>query len=359
MIVVLKPNVSQTHIEHLVEELTNMNVAVDRSDGVDHTVLGLVGDTSTIDQDVLALNDIVHKVIRVQEPYKRVNRVFKPQDTQFTVCGHVIGGNEFTVIAGPCAVEDEQQMLSAAHSVKASGAQFLRGGAYKPRSSPYAFQGLGREGLRLLKMAGKAAGLGIVSELTSLEQLDDFVREVDIIQVGARNMQNFALLKKVGGVPKPILLKRGLSATMEEWLMSAEYLAANGNERIILCERGIRTFEKYTRNTLDISAIPMVRHLSHLPILVDPSHSAGLWWMAPALAKAAVVAGANGIIIEVHPDPSKALCDGGQSLKPERFDKLMHEIDILARVEGRTLRAEPANDTAHCETWEEAACKNC
>jgi 3-deoxy-7-phosphoheptulonate synthase len=338
MIIILKPHSPEEKIAELEKLVRGMGgVTVERSVGQDYTVLHVLGDTSAISEAPIEANEIVLKVLRVQEPYKRANRMFHPEDTVVKCCGQEIGGDVLTVIAGPCAVESEEQVVSVAKSVKEAGAHFLRGGAFKPRSSPYSFQGLGREGIGILKVARQETGLGIVSEMLDLNELELFVNDVDIIQVGARNMQNFTLLKELGRVNKPVLLKRGLAATMEEWLMSAEYIMSGGNENVILCERGIRTFEKYTRNTLDISAVPMIRHLSHLPVFVDPSHAAGIWWMVEPLAKCAVAAGANGLIIEVHPDPDHAMSDGAQSLKPKTFSKLMGEIEVLARTEGKSL----------------------
>jgi 3-deoxy-7-phosphoheptulonate synthase len=305
--------------------------------GLNHHILGVVGDTSDIESGTFQTISIVDKVILVQEPYKKANRLFHPDNTIVNVKDSSIGGKKLAIIAGPCSVESEEQILSIANSVKNSGAGFLRGGAFKPRTSPYAFQGLKREGLELLKIAREKTGLPIVTEIMSTEFLDEFVEQVDVIQVGARNMQNFDLLRQLGKTNKPILLKRGLSATIEELLMSAEYIMAGGNENVILCERGIRTFEKYTRNTLDLSAIPAIKKLSHLPVIIDPSHAAGLWWMVEPMAKAAVVAGADGLIIEVHNDPENALCDGAQSIKPEKFDRLMGKLKILAQVEDREI----------------------
>ena len=275
--------------------------------------------------------------MRVQEPFKRANRSFHPEDSVIDVSGVKVGGRKLTVIAGPCSVETEQQIVGVAKSVKLAGASLLRGGAFKPRTSPYSFQGLKEEGLDLLKIARKETGLPIVTEIMSARMLERFVEDVDLIQVGARNMQNFELLKELGRTNVPVLLKRGLSATIEEWLMAAEYIMAGGNDNVILCERGIRTFETYTRNTLDLSAIPAVKKLSHLPVIVDPSHAAGLWWMVEPMAKAAVAAGADGLIIEVHNDPEHALCDGAQSLKPERFARLMGELSGIAKIVGREL----------------------
>ena len=286
---------------------------------------------------MLKVNECVDKVMRVQEPFKRANRSFHPEDSVIDVSGVKVGGRKLTVIAGPCSVETEQQIVGVAKSVKLAGASLLRGGAFKPRTSPYSFQGLKEEGLDLLKIARKETGLPIVTEIMSARMLERFVEDVDLIQVGARNMQNFELLKELGRTNVPVLLKRGLSATIEEWLMAAEYIMAGGNDNVILCERGIRTFETYTRNTLDLSAIPAVKKLSHLPVIVDPSHAAGLWWMVEPMAKAAVAAGADGLIIEVHNDPEHALCDGAQSLKPERFARLMGELSGIAKIVGREL----------------------
>lgn len=339
MIIVLKKGAAEQSIVELKQFIESLGeVTVERSQGVDYTVLNLIGDTGSVAEAGVESHEIVDRVIRVAEPYKRANRRFHPGDTVFKVGDQEIGGDTFTVIAGPCAVESEEQMVSVAKSLKAAGAHFLRGGAYKPRSSPYSFQGLGEEGVKILKLAKKESGLGLVSEILSSDALDSFVENIDIIQVGARNMQNFALLKDLAKVKKPIILKRGLSATIEEWLMSAEYLMSAGNEQVILCERGIRTFEKYTRNTLDISAVPVVRRLSHLPIFVDPSHAGGINWLVRPLSKASVSCGANGLMIEVHPDPEHAMSDGGQSLKPEAFADLMQDLTVLARVEGKTIQ---------------------
>lgn len=338
MIVMLKPNSQEEKIQQLVKQIEGMGVTIQRNNGVEYTVLALIGDTKGLNKAPIEVSDIVHKIIRVQEPYKRANRLFHPEDTVINVGEHTIGGNEFMVIAGPCSVESEEQIVSVAKSVKASGATYLRGGAFKPRTSPYSFQGLEEEGLKLLNTAKKETGLPIVSEILSHDKIDVFMDNVDIIQVGARNMQNFQLLKELGKIDKPILLKRGMVATIEEWLMSAEYIMSEGNENVILCERGIRTFENYTRNTLDISAIPVVKRLSHLPVIVDPSHAGGKWWLVEPLAKSAVVAGADGIVIEVHPTPEEAWSDGGQSLKPKKFDRLMREIEVLARTESKTIR---------------------
>ena len=300
-------------------------------------MFGVVGDTSALDMNLLLVNEGVEKVMRVQEPFKRANRAFHPEDSVVNVAGVPIGGKKIQVIAGPCSVESIEQITAVAQDVKASGATLLRGGAFKPRTSPYSFQGLKEVGLDYLKAAREATGLPIVTEIMSADKIERFVEDVDLIQVGARNMQNFELLKELGKTNKPILLKRGLAATIEEWIMSAEYIMAGGNDNVILCERGIRTFEHYTRNTLDLSAIPAVKKLSHLPVVVDPSHAAGLWWMVEPLAKAAVAVGADGLLIEVHNNPECALCDGAQSLKPARFDKLMAELKGIAQIVGREL----------------------
>ena len=338
MIVILKPNVSQEHIQKLVEDLkSKYPVDIQAVTGAQCTILGVVGDTSHIDPSSIENRSIVDKVRRVSEPFKKANRSFHPENTIIDVCGRKIGGNEIAIIAGPCSVESEDQVTSIARDVQKSGAAFLRGGAYKPRTSPYAFQGLEEDGLELLKIARANTGLPIVTEIMHPHTIDNFVENVDIIQVGARNMQNFGLLKELGKINKPILLKRGLASTIEEWLMSAEYIMAGGNENVILCERGIRTFESYTRNTLDLSAIPAIKKLSHLPIIIDPSHATGLAWMVEPLACAAIAAGADGLIIEVHNNPAEALCDGPQSLTPEQFDKLMPKLQKYAEIEGRTL----------------------
>lgn len=338
MIVMLKPNSSEEKIQHLVDLIEGMGVSIQRNNGVDYTVLALIGDTASIEKSRIEASDIVHKIIRVQEPFKRANRLFHPEDTIIKVGEHTIGGSEFMVIAGPCAVESEEQIVTVAKQVKEAGAGYLRGGAFKPRTSPYSFQGLEEEGIKLLVTAKKETGLPIVTEILSADKIDLFVENVDIIQVGARNMQNFQLLKELGKTDKPILLKRGMVATIEEWLMSAEYVMSEGNPNVILCERGIRTFENFTRNTLDISAVPVAKRLSHLPVIVDPSHAGGIWWLVEPLAKAAVVVGADGVTIEVHPNPEKAWSDGGQSLKPKKFDRIMREIEVLARTEGKTIK---------------------
>lgn len=343
MIVIIKPGVKQQHIDKLIENLKTVHpVEIQAVKGAHCTILGLVGDTSHIDPGSIENRDIVDKVRRVSEPFKKVNRSFHPENTVIDVLGRKIGGKEIAIIAGPCSVETEDQIISIAKNVQKSGAAFLRGGAYKPRTSPYAFQGLEEDGLELLKIAKQKTDLPIVTEIMHPHTIDKFVADVDVIQVGARNMQNFGLLKELGQIDKPVLLKRGLSSTIEEWLMSAEYIMAGGNENVILCERGIRTFENYTRNTLDLSAIPAVKKLSHLPVIVDPSHATGLSWMVDPLACAAISAGADGLLIEVHNDPAAALCDGPQSLTPKAFDKLMIKLQRYAEIEGRTLTIDRA-----------------
>ncbi len=337
MIIVLKPNTLQEEIDKLSALVRGKGVEVYPIVGTEVSVLGLVGDTSKVDRSQLEANRNVARVMHVAEPFKKANKKFHPMPTVIDICGQKIGGEKLAIIAGPCSVESEEQICGIAQDVKELGANFLRGGAFKPRTSPYAFQGLKYDGLELLMEARKKTGLPIVSEIMSTNDLDIFEREVDVIQVGARNMQNFDLLKQLGKTSKPILLKRGLSATIEEWLMSAEYIMAGGNEQVILCERGIRTFESYTRNTLDLSAIPAVKELSHLPVVVDPSHATGKYWMVEPLAKAAIAVGADGLIIEVHNDPANALCDGQQSIKPKLFGEVMEELRLIAKAVGREL----------------------
>jgi 3-deoxy-7-phosphoheptulonate synthase len=337
MVVVMKPGTKQADIEKLALQLQALNLEVGITNGVGCTILGLVGDTTAVDMDKISINPHVERVMRVQEPYKKANRKFHPEDTVVSVGKAKIGGGNFSVIAGPCSVESEAQICAVAEDVKRAGAALLRGGAFKPRTSPYSFQGMGTTGLDLLMEAREKTGLPIVTEIMDPRLSDLFEREVDIVQVGARNMQNFELLKEVGRMSKPVLLKRGLANTYEEWIMSAEYIMSEGNENVILCERGVRTFETYTRNTLDLSAIPAIKRMSHLPIIVDPSHAAGMYWMVEPLALAAVAAGADGLIIEVHNDPAHAKCDGQQSLTPEKFDGLMHKVGALVDLVGKTL----------------------
>jgi 3-deoxy-7-phosphoheptulonate synthase len=332
MIIILKENTAPQAVESTVSSLKNLGLDVHISQGSTHTVLGLIGDTGRIDIDQIKMLACVDDVKRIQEPFKNANRKFHPLNTVIRVKDAEIGGQQPTIIAGPCSVESEEQIIAIARSVKAAGAKLLRGGAFKPRTSPYAFQGLREEGIKLLLEAKKDTGLPIVTEIMDLSQLDLF-GEVDVIQVGARNMQNFELLKQLGHLDKPILLKRGLANTYQELLMSAEYIMAFGNENVILCERGVRTFENYTRNTLDISAVPALKTLSHLPVVIDPSHAAGIARFVSPLSLAAVAAGADGLMIEVHNDPARALCDGMQSLTMQEFDKLMKKITIIKEAE--------------------------
>lgn len=333
MIVIMSPKTPTEEIIILKQKIeSENNVFINVIQGKEYCILGLIGDTTKVDASKIRANEFVENVEKVQQPYKLVNRLFHPEDTVINVKDASIGGEKLAVIAGPCSVESEEQIVEIAKNVKDSGAKFLRGGAFKPRTSPYSFQGLGTEGLELLKVARQETGLPIVTEIMSEDMIDKFVEDVDVIQVGARNMQNFELLKQLGKTKKPILLKRGLSSTIEELLMSAEYIMSEGNENVILCERGIRTFETYTRNTLDLSAIPAIKKLSHLPIIVDPSHAAGLWWMVEPLAKAAVAVGADGLMIEVHNDPANAKCDGQQSIKPKVFQNLMTDINKMVDV---------------------------
>lgn len=330
MVVLLKENPDQNQVDSLIKWLESQNLRVHISKGDLYTILGLIGDTSKVDIDLISSLDIVESVRRIQDPYKNANRKFHPDDTVIDIGGHKIGGGNFAVIAGPCSVESEKQLCDIAEKVKAAGATMLRGGAFKPRTSPYAFQGMREKGIELLVKAKEKTGLPIVTEIMDAEALPLF-DEVDVIQVGARNMQNFELLKKLGKTNKPILLKRGFSNTLEELLMSAEYIMAGGNENVILCERGIRTFETMTRNTLDILAVPVLKQLSHLPVIVDPSHSTGLAKLVPPMSLAAAAAGADGLIIEVHNDPAHALCDGPQSLTPEQFEKLNKKIQLVLK----------------------------
>ncbi len=336
MIVILKQNASKEKVEELKKLLLQRGLKLHLSDGEETSLIGLIGDTTQIHEDELKALEVVEDVRRVSEPYKKANRKMHPGDTVIDVCGRKIGGGHFQVIAGPCSVETRDQITQVAKDVQKSGAGLLRGGAFKPRTSPYAFQGLGAEGLKLLLEAKKATGMPIVTEIMRLEHLDLF-EDVDVIQVGARNMQNFELLKELGKLDKPILLKRGMSGTLDELLMSAEYVMAGGNEKVILCERGIRTFEKSYRNTLDISAIPMLKKKTHLPVIVDPSHAAGIRFMVEPLALAALAAGADGVMIEVHNDPERALCDGMQSLTPVMFDDVMNKIKRVLEPFGKTF----------------------
>ena len=336
MIVILKQNAEQNEVNALLKQLEEMGFDHHYSKGENSAIVGIIGDTSTLDTDDLKTIDVVADVKRVSEPFKLANRKFHPDNSIFNIAGRTVGEGHFSVIAGPCSVETVPQMTETAEAVKKSGASFLRGGAFKPRTSPYSFQGLHDEGLKILLEAKKATGLPIVTEIMNQAHLDLF-EDVDIIQVGARNMQNFELLKELGKCNKPILLKRGLSSTIEEWVMSAEYIMAGGNEQVIFCERGIRTYETFTRNTLDLSAIPALKSISHLPVIVDPSHATGLPWMVEPLTKAAIAVGADGIMIEVNNNPKKALCDGAQSLTPQQFDNVMQTVKKRVEFEGKIL----------------------
>ena len=331
MIVVLKHGVGQDKRDQLIDWLKSQGLNIHISEGMYQTVLGLVGDTTRVDMDLIGSLGIVDSVTRVTEPFKCCNRKFHPDDTVVDVRGVKVGGGNFAMIAGPCSVENETQIVAVAQAVKAAGANMLRGGAFKPRTSPYDFQGLKAQGLELLKIARQETGLPIVTEIMGVEHLPLF-EDVDLIQVGARNMQNFDLLKELGRQPKPILLKRGLASTLKELLMSAEYIMAGGNEQVILCERGIRTFDDYTRNTLDLAVVPMLRELTHLPVIVDPSHATGIARLVPPMALAATAAGADGLIIEVHNDPIHALCDGAQSLRPEEYETLAKRVQAVRGV---------------------------
>jgi 3-deoxy-7-phosphoheptulonate synthase len=340
MVVVMKERADEKQIEHVVEHLVSLGMDVHRSTGASRTVIGAVGQ-QPIDPRLIEMLEGVHEVLRISEPYKLASRSFRPENTVITIGDVRIGGDEVIVMAGPCSAETEAQVDATASAVKRAGAKILRGGAFKPRSSPYSFQGLGEEGLRMLRDAATAHQLKLVSEVMDASQIELIDRYCDIFQVGARNMQNYSLLRELGRTRKPVLLKRGISATIEEWLLSAEYILGGGNSQVILCERGIRTFESYTRNTLDISAIPVVQGLSHLPVLVDPSHGTGRRDKVASMARAAIAAGADGLIVEVHCDPDHALSDGAQSLVPAQFDRLMAEIRIIAPAIGRTICVEP------------------
>jgi 3-deoxy-7-phosphoheptulonate synthase len=337
MIIKLKNSITNKEYLDLCAKIEELGLTPKNVDSENHKVLNIIGDTSKIDETTISSWPGVSNVTRIQVPYKLASLEAHPEPTVIDVCGVKIGGDNFTVMAGPCSVESEEQIISVANDVKASGAKILRGGAYKPRTSPYAFQGLALEGLDLLKEARKVTGLPIITEIPSIDLIPRFVEEVDIIQVGARNMQNFELLKALGKIDKPILLKRGLCNTINEWLMAAEYILAGGNSKVILCERGIRTYETYTRNTLDLSAVLAVKELSHLPVIVDPSHSTGRWSMVEAMSKAALACGADGIIVEVHNNPECALCDGAQSLKPAKFDKMMGQLRLIAPIVGKKI----------------------
>ena len=338
MVVIMKPGFTPEQLQQAIRTMEAGGVKVMVSKGSETTILGAEGNAAGINQEELSLLPGVDRVMRVTEPYKKANRKYHPDDSLVDLGGGaLVGGKQLAVIAGPCSVESQAQIVAVAKAVQAAGAAALRGGAFKPRTSPYAFQGMGNDGIRLLQEAKTVTGLPIVTEIMSTDNVEMFEMCVDVIQVGARNMQNFDLLKQLGKTTKPILLKRGLSSTIEEWLMSAEYIMAGGNERVILCERGIRTFETFTRNTLDLSAVLAVKQLSHLPVVVDPSHACGKAWMVEKMSLAAVAAGADGLIIEVHNDPPHALCDGAQSITPDQFDGLMEKLRMLAPCVGREL----------------------
>ena len=336
MIIVLKQNAPDVQVREFCHELEGMGLQINDSKGSDTHILGLIGDTKAIAESWVLANPVVETCRRVSEPYKKANRKFHPDDSVIDVDGVKIGGGSFAVIAGPCSIESEEQITYCAQRVKAAGASLLRGGAFKPRTSPYSFQGLGATGLEYLKVARQETGLPIVTELMDLSQLPLF-KDVDVIQIGARNMQNFDLLKAVGHQDKPVMIKRGMSATYEEWLMSAEYVMAGGNENVILCERGIRTFESYTRNTLDLACIPVLRKLTHLPIIIDPSHATGKSWLVDPLAMGAVATGADGLLIEVHNDPPHAWSDGAQCLKPDKFADVIAKCRKVAAAIGREM----------------------
>ena len=336
MIIVLKPRTTEENLNRVIKMVETKGLEAHVVRGEEMTIIGCIGDTVRIDPRLFEVDQSVDKVMHVQEPYKLANRAFHPEDTIVDVSGIPVGGGHMAMIAGPCSVESEEQVIDVAKAVKEAGANMLRGGAFKPRTSPYSFQGLGLEGLEMLCRAKEETGLPIVTELMSGEYLDIFDEKVDLIQIGARNMQNFDLLKQLGRTKRPILLKRGLNATYEEWIMSAEYIMASGNENVILCERSVRTFETYTRNTLDLQAIPVLKKMTHLPVVVDPSHAGGKWWLVDTMAKAALAAGTDGLMIEVHNNPDCALCDGGQSLKPEKYAVLLEQLRRIAPIVEKT-----------------------
>jgi len=341
MMIIMKPGSTQVQVEHVIEHIRENGLTSHLSVGEDHTVIGAVGDTHAVPTAVFEVLDGVESVIRISQPYKLASRQFHPKNSVFPIDGFDVGGDEITIIAGPCSIESREQLLETAQAVRAAGAHALRGGAFKPRTSPYSFQGLGEEGLELMAEVRQATGLPVVVEITSITQLEIMIKYVDVIQIGARNMQNFALLSAIGKTQTPVLLKRGMSATIEELLMASEYILSGGNQRVILCERGIRTFETSTRNTTDINAIPVLKVLTHLPVILDPSHSTGQADYVTAIARAAIAAGADGLIVEVHPDPAHALSDGRQSLKPDVFAELVRQVGQIANVMGRKLSPIP------------------
>ncbi|MDM8195762.1 3-deoxy-7-phosphoheptulonate synthase [Massilimicrobiota timonensis] len=338
MIIVFKPKTTDEDVQKIVKQVEDKGLTTHIVVGTETTICGVIGDVTKVDPKQLEVSPVVDHVMRVSEPYKLANRAFHPEDSIIDVAGVKVGGDHLALIAGPCSVESKEQVIMIAKAAKAAGANMLRGGAFKPRTSPYAFQGMGTAGLDILLAAKEETGLPIVSELMSAEYIEEFNEKVDLVQIGARNMQNFDLLKEVGKrCTKPILLKRGLSATYEEWIMSAEYIMASGNPNVILCERGVRTYETYTRNTLDLQAIPVIKRLTHLPIIIDPSHAGGKWWLVEPMAKAAVAAGCDGLMIEVHNDPEHALCDGPQSLKPEKYTELLKQVGEIAHIVGKEI----------------------
>ena len=341
MVVVMEERASEEQVQHVIAQLVEKGFDVHRSTGQLRSVLGAVGGNRSFDTRLIEVMAGVHEVLRITEPYKLASRTFKPERSTVSFGEFRVGGDEVIVMAGPCSVETDEQIAASASAVKKAGAKILRGGAFKPRSSPYSFQGLGEEGLRMMRTAADAEGLKVVSEVMDVSQIELVTRYADMLQVGARNMQNYTLLRELGRSRTPVLLKRGIAATIEEWLLSAEYVLAGGNTDVILCERGIRTFESYTRNTLDISAIPVIQKLSHLPIIADPSHGTGLRDKVAPMARAAIAAGADGLLIEVHPDPDNALSDGAQSIFPPQFDRLMAELRIIAPAIGRSICLEP------------------
>ncbi len=338
MIIVFKPKTSEEEVRKVASQVEAKGLTTHIVVGEDVTICGIIGDTTIVDPKQIEVSSVVERVMHVSEPYKLANRAFHPDDSIIDVSGVKVGGDHLALIAGPCSVESKEQVIEIAKAAKAAGANMLRGGAFKPRTSPYAFQGMGTEGLDILVAAKKETGLPIVSELMSADYIEEFNEKVDLVQIGARNMQNFDLLKEVGKrCTRPVLLKRGLSSTYEEWIMSAEYIMASGNPNVILCERGVRTFESYTRNTLDLQAIPVIKKLTHLPIIIDPSHAGGKWWLVEPMAKAAVAAGCDGLMIEVHNNPECALCDGPQSLKPKKYTELIEQIKEIGKIVGKEV----------------------
>lgn len=337
MIIIMKIQATTEQVNAVVHRVEELDLKVNISKGEERTVIGVIGDERKLNRDTMIRMKGIDRIVPVQRPFKLASRDFQPEDSKIAINGHVIGGEKVIMMAGPCSVESREQIMTTAEAVKAAGAHLLRGGAFKPRTSPYSFQGMGEEGLKLMVEAREATGLHLVTEVMDPSMVDLVGQYADVFQIGARNMQNYPLLNAVGKTNKPVLLKRGMMSTIEELLMSAEYIMSNGNHKVILCERGIRTFEKYTRNTLDINAVPVLKELTHLPVIVDPSHATGKWTLVKATSKAAVAAGADGLIVEVHPCPSEAVSDGAQSLKPKRFAELMTEVSRVAAAVGRTL----------------------